>query len=48
MLESIRRLPLMDKLLARPMLAVLLVAILVLAMLTAVSVTNYSTPEGDD
>ncbi len=48
MLESLRRLPLMDRLLARPLVAVALVAILVIAALAAVSVSNYSTPGGDD
>ncbi|MCK5415009.1 MAG: hypothetical protein KAJ35_06490 [Thermoplasmata archaeon] len=48
MLESVRRLPLMDKLLARPLLAVLLVVILIVAGLAAVSVSNYTTSGGDD
>jgi hypothetical protein len=48
MLEHIRKLPLMDKLLARPLLAVMLVLILVVAAIGAVSLSPYSTPGGDE
>ena len=48
MLEWVRRLPLVDKLLARPVLAATLVVILVVAGMAAVSVSHYTTPDGDE
>jgi hypothetical protein len=48
MLEPLRRVPFVGKLLARPLLAVVLVVVLLLAIVAAVSVSNYSTPDGDE
>jgi len=48
MLEPLRRLPFVGKLLARPLLAVAMAAVLLLAIVVAVSVSHYSTPDGED
>jgi hypothetical protein len=48
MLESLRRLPLMNRVLARPLVAVALVVILVVAAMATVSMSRYSIADGND